>query len=103
MFRPRIAASAVLMAFLAGCSTTTTYDRETGSQFVPYPDGTFRMRTSINMGRPDTETGERSRITFLEDWLRGERLCPAGYEITSRTVTPKGLASDVIYVGRCKR
>jgi hypothetical protein len=101
MSRSRIAALG-LLACLCGCAGVAKWDREDGSQFTPYPDGTFRMRTRINVAQPDSPGGEATRMSYLEGWLRDEGLCGAGYGITSRTVSPQGLYSDVVYRGRCK-
>jgi hypothetical protein len=97
----RIAVSGVLIALLSGCAGYHAWEREGSSQFMPFPDGTWRLRTKISLDRPDDPQGERIRMGYLDGWLRSEGLCASGYEVTSRHVTPQGLYSDVVYTGRC--
>jgi hypothetical protein len=107
MSGPRVAVLAVLMAFLSGCSTTTDWDREDGTQFTSFPEGTFRMRARISIQYRDDASGEAARLTFLRDRLATEGLCPNGHEVTERKVgQPLGVLSAwsyVTYSGRCNR
>lgn len=92
----------VMMAVvgLVGCATV---DRTLLTQMEPQPGG-FRYiaKTDIfhKVGDPDAE---KQRIEWMEQYIRDNRLCPAGYDITDRNaIEVNSNISTIYYTGRCR-
>lgn len=95
---------AILAAItVSACSTIVEVDRMQITDFKPGPNGTFSFRAPAALQYPlDTPAGEQARLDMLQGWLTQNRLCPAGYAITSRqAIQRSAYVHDVHYQGRC--
>jgi hypothetical protein len=84
---------------LCGCAL----DRLTLTEFEPN-DGGFRYVAPASAVYPaDKDDVEAVRVEWLEQYLRDNKICPSGYEITDRKVIYKGFggAGRIYYYGRC--
>jgi hypothetical protein len=86
---------------------------------APFPEeirfsapGQFLFRAQGNWAHPaNTASGEKTRLSWLDDYLSRSHLCPSGYEILQRIperlkMSPKIDAEDqqlrwITYVGNC--
>jgi hypothetical protein len=95
----------IAAALLTGCATM---DRPVMSHFEPLAGDTFRYvaKTDRLAYREDSADAEAERMRWLQTYLNDNKLCPSGYEITSRkpvvTADTFARAHTIFYAGRCK-
>lgn len=93
------------LVLLGGCSAL---DRQELTSFEPLPNKKFRYEAKTDaIYRHDTAAGERTRLSWLEKYLRDNQLCSGGYVIEQRKavlIRRAALAQlyNIIYYGRCK-
>ncbi|MEI6317400.1 MAG: hypothetical protein WCS09_02720 [Pseudomonadota bacterium] len=78
----------------------TSFEHASGGQFRLAVRG-----TSVQYALD--EAGERQRIEWLEEYLAINKVCPAGYQVTDRTVVNRGSVigiqhHEVVYRGACR-
>ena len=101
-------AATVAAVLLAMATTGCVAPRVAGSQFEPEGTNGFRYtaRTAILADREDDPAAERTRMTWLREWLTLNKLCPNGYRILSRQPVllqdTLGPIYDIRYKGECQ-
>jgi len=94
-----------LILLLGGCETL---DRQELTTFEPLKNNRFRYEAKAGpVYRPDTAAGERTRISWLQQYLTDNKLCPNGFTIEQRKVVLVRRAAladlyNIIYYGKCK-
>ncbi|MEW5727908.1 MAG: hypothetical protein AB1918_08795 [Pseudomonadota bacterium] len=103
----RLALTGFAAASLLLVSACAANDRFRYTEFEPGRDGAFRYRVTADAAYPeDDQDAEGVRLAWLGEYLRDNRLCPGGYDITERKAVLKrkgfvGDVYDVIYYGSC--
>ena len=98
--RPLILLAAAL---LAGCANPDA-GRQQSHQTAP---GEFTYSTIADeSASPDDPAAETRRLGEVADYVRTNKLCPAGYDIVRRFVTididPVATVYTIDYHGKCK-
>jgi hypothetical protein len=106
----RFCAAIALSSAIAACTGVGQY---AGTSLDVLADGSFRYTAIASVLNPlNSDQGEHSRLVTLEHMLEAKALCPAGYEILSRTPpraygsialrTTEDWVGPVTYIGRCR-
>lgn len=86
---------AVILCLAVGACATKTLD----TSFKPKGDGTYEYVGFAGLGmRPEDPKAEATRLSWLEEYLADNHLCPSGYEIKSR----EAVEYRVYYTVACK-
>ena len=90
----------MVLSSMVGCASL---DRPKLTQFEPTRSGFRYAVGAASYQYPvDSESAERTRMDWLETYLKEEEVCPTGYEMVSREVRQVGVGGQIVYVGRCK-
>ncbi|MGE0256922.1 MAG: hypothetical protein AB7N54_20260 [Alphaproteobacteria bacterium] len=101
----RLLVTIAAFGILAGCAAV---DRQEMSEFEPLEGGKFRYEVVADVVYPaGSDSAETERMAWLATWLEGNKLCPAGYEITERKPVLirealLGPVHRIYYTGHCK-
>jgi hypothetical protein len=107
-----ICAAAVVLSLLSGCAfeekSRADFERHQSSILrTSYQDSAmlvFEARAGAAYPE-DSETAETLRMSWLQDWLDRQGLCPDGYEIVTREPISAGQPNfhdmDLRYLLRC--
>jgi hypothetical protein len=93
------------MLGLAGCSSM---DKQMTSRFEPIGPGEFRFEAEAGIDKAEgSQSAEAERRTWIEEYVRDNRVCGNGYNIVERkpVLVRQALLGPVhriYYRGRCK-
>ena len=88
-------------------SACAKVDKPGMTEIIPVMGG-FTFKATADASYPVTsESAEQTRIRWLEEYLRDNGICPAGYVITDRReiLVSKAILADIVditYEGACK-
>lgn len=94
-----------LSVFLGGCATRGEF-----SNFEPYKNSAgeqqFRYFAKSSVFSPaDDVDSEKTRMEWLDEWLKVNNICPNGYVIINRNPVAIGMyesVKNIYYTGKCK-